>query len=248
MAERSLLNERIRLINISIAMFKTMRDTCKNQLESMVNKEIMEKCNEFIETRRELRHLKTLDQHLSKCKRLCHDYTGGCSNPQHGVHGENGHTDTCTATTTTKSVEQRSLSNFITNSGDNNNINNNISTSTSTNTIDGNWVRNFSKNPLTEAQECLLAHGPNLVLVPREPPTWKYIAATEKACQHLMQGKAEELRGEIKSLLKKNHKIKLNIPKDEYQALKEMKKDNIRMVLTADKGVSMVVVDREDYT
>ena len=63
-----------------------------------------------------------------------------------------------------------------------------------------------------------------------------------------MQGKAEELRGEIKSLLKKNHKIKPNIPKDEYQALKEMKKDNTRMVLTADKEVSMVVVDREDYT
>ena len=29
--------------------------------------------------------------------------------------------------------------------------------------------------------------------------------------------------------------------------LKEMKKDDTRMVLTADKGVSMVVVDREDY-
>ena len=92
-----------------------------------------------------------------------------------------------------------------------------------------------------------MAHGPNFVLVPREPPTCEYIAATEKAYQHLMQGKAEELRREIKSLLKKNHKIKPNIPKDEYQALKEMKKDNTRMVLTADEGVSMVVVSREDY-
>ena len=81
-----------------------------------------------------------------------------------------------------------------------------------------------------------------------QPPTCEYIVATGKACQHLMQGKVEELRGEIKSLLKKNHKIKPNIPKDEYQVLKEMKKDNTRMVLTADKGVSMVVVDREDYT
>ena len=62
-----------------------------------------------------------------------------------------------------------------------------------------------------------------------------------------MQGKVEELRGEIKSLLKKNHKIKPNIPKDEYQVLKEMKKGNTRMVLTADKGVSLVVVDGEDY-
>ena len=141
------------------------------------------------------------------------------------------------------------------NSGDNNNNNNNnnnnisnTSIRTSTTTINGNWVRNFSKTPLTEAQEWLLAHGPNFVLVPREPPTCEYIAVTEKVCQQLMQGKTEDLKGEIKSLLKKNYKIKPNIPKDEYQALKEMKKDNTRMVLTADKGVSMVVVDREDYT
>ena len=58
-------------------------------------------------------------------------------------------------------------------------------------------------------------------------------------------GRAE---GRDQVTTKKNHKIKPNIPKDEFQALKEMKKDNTRMVLTADKGVSMVVVDREDYT
>ena len=57
-----------------------LRDTCKNQLESMVDKETMEECNIYIENRRELRHLKTLDRHLSKFQRLCHDYTGGHSN------------------------------------------------------------------------------------------------------------------------------------------------------------------------
>ena len=171
---------------------------------------------------------------------MCHDYTGGHSNPLHGVHGKNGHltTDTCTATTTT--IEQRSLANNSNGLSDNN-IN------TSTNTISGNWVRILSKTPLTEAQECLLAHGPNFVIVPKEPPTCEYIVATEKACQHLMQGKAEELRGEIKSLLKKKHNTTPNIPREEYQALKQMKNDSTRMVLTADKGVSMVVVDREEY-
>ena len=59
--ERALLNERITLINNSITMFKLLRDTCKNQLESIIDKETMEKCTDFIETRRELRHLKTLD-------------------------------------------------------------------------------------------------------------------------------------------------------------------------------------------
>ena len=171
---------------------------------------------------------------------MCHDYTGGHSSPLHGLHGGNGcttDTDTCTVTTTT--VDQRSFGYNSDNSSTN--------TNTSTYTIGDNWVRNLSKNPLTEAQECLLAHGPNFVLVPKDPPTCKYIVATEKACQHLMQGKAEELRGEIKSLLKKNHNIKPNIPKEEYQALNQMKKDNTRMGLAVDKGVSMVVLDREEY-
>ena len=123
---------------------------------------------------------------------------------------------------------------------------NNTSTSNSNN--HGNWVRNFSNTPLTDVQQQLLGHGPNFVIVPREPPTCEYIVATEKVCQQLTQGKAEELRGEIKSLLKKDHKIKPNIPRDEHQALREMKRDNTRMVLTVDKGVSMVVVDREEYT
>ena len=44
-------------------------------------------------------------------------------------------------------------------------------------------------------QEKLLAHGPNFVIVPKEPPTTEYIAAIEKACLRLPSGKAEELKG-----------------------------------------------------
>ena len=54
-AERGLLNERIRSINNSITIFKSLRDTCKNQLESILDKKTMEECTDFIKTRRELR-------------------------------------------------------------------------------------------------------------------------------------------------------------------------------------------------
>ena len=57
-AERTLLYERIRLINNSITMFTSLRDKCKNQLENRLVKETMEELTSFIETRRELRHLK----------------------------------------------------------------------------------------------------------------------------------------------------------------------------------------------
>ena len=188
--ERALLNERIRSINNSIAMFKLLRDTCKDQLESILDKGTMEKCSNFVETRRERRHLSTLDWHLSKFKRLCHNYTGGHSSPLHGVHGENGCTkDTCTVIkSTTTTVDQKSFGYDSENNSNN--------TSTSTYTIGDDWVRNPSKTPMTEAQECLLAHGSNFVLVPKDQPTCEYIAAKEKACQHLMQSKVEELRGE----------------------------------------------------
>ena len=174
---------------------------------------------------------------------MCHDNTGGCSNSRHGKHDKIDHinTHTCinTATTTTSTSRSRS------NQGD---LREDYTSSNNNNSNNKNWVRNFSKIPLTDAQQHLLSHGPNFVIVPRKPPTREYIAATEKVCQQLTQGKAEELRGEIKSLLKRDHKIKANIPRDEHQVLRKIKRDNTRMVITTDKGVSMVVMDRKEYT
>ena len=109
------------------------------------------------------------------------------------------------------------------------------------------WVWNISKTPLTQAQEKLLSHGPNFVIVPKEPPTTEYIVAIEKACLKLPTGKVEELRGEVKAILKKKTNNKPNIIREEHKAIKELRRDNTRMVLTADKGVSMVVMDKDDY-
>ena len=90
---------------------------------------------------------------------------------------------------------------------------------------------------------------PNFVMVPKDSPT------CQLHCRHwkgmpkptTRQGRRAEGGGKIKQLLMKNHTIKPNIHKEEYQVLKKLKKDNTRMVLTADKGVSMVVMDREEY-
>ena len=100
---------------------------------------------------------------------------------------------------------------------------------------------------MTEAEERLLVHRPNFAVVPRELPVLEYITAIERTCSQLQQGKTEELRGEIKAILKKTSTSKSNITKEEYQALRKLKKDENRMVLTADKGVSLVVLDKEDY-
>ena len=41
---------------------------------------------------------------------------------------------------------------------------------------------------------------------------------------------------------------KPNISQEESRAIKQLKDDHSRVVLTADKGVAMVVMDRDDYT
>ena len=91
-----------------------------------------------------------------------------------------------------------------------------------------------------------MAHGPNYAVVPRSPPITEYVAAIEQVCSKLKQGEAEELRGEVKSIVKKTCKPP-NITKEEMKAIRELKKDTSRMVLTADKGVSLVVIDTAEY-
>ena len=109
------------------------------------------------------------------------------------------------------------------------------------------WVRNISSTPLTEAQLKVLLHGPNFAGAPRYPPVGKYILSIEQACSQLKQGEAEELREEAKTILKKLQPPELNITRGERKALAELRKDKNRITQTADKGVSMVVMDREEY-
>ena len=66
-------------------------------------------------------------------------------------------------------------------------------------------------------------------------------------CNQLQQGKTEELRREIKSVLKKIHAPRSNITREERKAVEELRRDKTKMILTVDKGVSMVVMDWDDY-
>ena len=86
--------------------------------------------------------------------------------------------------------------------------------------------------------------GPNYVITPRSPPIGEYIAAVEQTCQNLTQGEADGMRAEIKAAIKKNHP---NISREEQRALRELRKDDTRVILTADKGVCLVVMDKEEY-
>ena len=70
----------------------------------------------------------------------------------------------------------------------------------------------------------ILSRGPNFAILPRNPPVGEYIVSIENACNKLKQGKADELRGEIKAILKKIKIPTNNITKEEKKALVELKK------------------------
>ena len=97
------------------------------------------------------------------------------------------------------------------------------------------------------AQRSVLAKGPNFVVSPRQPPNLEYITAIEAACTKLSHQDAEEFRADINRLLRSSHPPKPNLTKAQNLALWEHKRDRDHIVLTADKGVSMVIMDRQDY-
>ena len=109
------------------------------------------------------------------------------------------------------------------------------------------WVINLSNKPLTPAQRSVLAKGPNFAVTPRQPPNLEYITAIEAACTKLSQQDAEELRADVNRVLRSSHPPKPNLTKAQNTALRELKRDRDHIVLTADKGVAMIVMDKQDY-
>ena len=109
------------------------------------------------------------------------------------------------------------------------------------------WVINLSNTTLTEDQESLLKYGPNFAITPQRPPFEEYIKAIETACQSLDAKSAEELRSDVYRVLRHPHQLRPNFSKGEMAAIKQLKADKDRIILTADKGVALVIMERKDY-
>ena len=156
---------------------------------------------------------------------MCHknkNTKGGPSNIKHGKHDKKVNN-----TTNNEDKKKDDSANHLYTTGNNNA-----------------WVRNISSTPFTEVQMKLLNHGPNYVVVPRSPPIAEYIASIEQVCTTLKQGRQKNWEGRWRLSLR-NTAPMYNLTREEHKALEELKKDKNRMVLTADKGVSMVMIDNE---
>ena len=85
-------------------------------------------------------------------------------------------------------------------------------------------------------------------------PLTEYIAVTKRICDELGEnttGKdCTEIYQKTKEILhcyKKKKSFTRNITKEEKEAIKTLREDASRVVLTADKGVALVVMDKSQY-
>ena len=99
---------------------------------------------------------------------------------------------------------------------------------------------------LTKAQASLLAHGPNFTIDPRHPPYGEYITAMEQACHNLEPYEGKELRAELREVHEHSYTARSNVTTEEMKALKELRLDKTWLILTADRGVALVL-DKTDY-
>ena len=88
--------------------------------------------------------------------------------------------------------------------------------------------------------------GPNYATSPNNIPNLEYITAIETIGQKLKE-EASELKVDINAILRKGQTPKSNLNKEERIALSQLRKDQHRVILTADMGAAMVVLDKEDY-
>ena len=86
-----------------------------------------------------------------------------------------------------------------------------------------------------------------LILLSLQNPHQENITAAEMACQSLKPTEAEEFRADIARVLKQARPSKSNICKEEWRAIKDLRTDKEHLILTADKGVALVVMDKKDY-
>ena len=111
-----------------------------------------------------------------------------------------------------------------------------------------NWVINLSKKPLTIAECSLLEKGPKFSITPNRIPYKNIISEVEAAIQKLPDETKDIIRTNTASILDRacfpQH---MNIRTTERKALSNLKKDPTRIVMKADKGNSLVIMDQSDY-
>ena len=132
------------------------------------------------------------------------------------------------------------------------NTSNTAVTSSTSSSIHDKWVINLSKKELKPEENSLLQKGPQFAVTPATIPIKEYISTTT-----LTALQAGELNGvdcsglyhDVNRICNTftNKLIHTNITKSEHLALENLRKDKDCIIVTVDKGVALVVLDKTEY-
>ena len=109
------------------------------------------------------------------------------------------------------------------------------------------WVINVSKRELTASERAILEKGAGFAIANKDIPYDDYVVATQEASRWLPKGQGLALNAEITEILNKARPSKMNITEPEMRSLKRLRKDESIVVLPADKGKALLVMDKEEY-
>ena len=115
------------------------------------------------------------------------------------------------------------------------------------------WVINLSSKPLSDGEQSLLQKGPKFAVSSPKVPVTEYIAVTKRICNELDENATgKEYRNLPKNqgdptTLQEQEGVHLQHHQKEKEAIKTLREDASHMVLTADKGVALVVIDKSQY-
>ena len=113
---------------------------------------------------------------------------------------------------------------------------------------------NLSSKPLNDGEQSLLQKGPKFAVSSSKVPLTEYIAVTKRICDELSENTAGrdcteiyQKTKEVLQLFKEKKGPTCNTTKKEWEAIKTLKENPFHVVLTADKGVALVVMDKSQY-
>ena len=117
------------------------------------------------------------------------------------------------------------------------------------NTIDkSKWIVNLSSKTFTPEEENLPQNGLNYSFTPQTIPTADIIAKVETAIRTLPdREEVENIRAKTSLILQKAKLPRKNLPTEQKKALHSLCEDNSIIILPADKGRSIVILNKQDY-
>ena len=217
-AEHSLIHNRIKCTNIKINHLQTEIANTKTSLQQKLDEPTFTDLLNIVFNNKEKTFLRYKNTQIKKLKHLI----------------------SRSSTTSSKMASQTT------------NTSNTAVTSSTTSSIQDKWVINLSKKELTPEEKSLLQKGPKFAVTPATIPIEEYISTTTVTALQAGQLNGVDCSGlydDINRILNTftNKPIHTNITKTEHLALENLRKDKDHIIVTADKGVVLVVMDKTEY-